>query len=116
MLPNRIKLSTKATQKMQYIKSHTGITPNILSRIAIMLAIKEGNNLKNAGIGDLEGQVLEKSILFGDHVDIYEVLINQHIHDHHIELGPQIAIASLIEVGVHKMGQVKSLVDICKLK
>lgn len=116
MLPNRVRLSTKATHKMQYIKSQTGITPNILSRIAIMLAIKEGNNLKNAGIGDFEGQVLDKSVLFGDHIEIYDVLINQHFYDNDIELEPQKAIASLVEVGVHKMGQVKNLIDICRLK
>ena len=55
MLPNRIKLSKKATDKLRYLKSKTGLTPNILSRIAIMLAIKEGGNLSNAGVGDING-------------------------------------------------------------
>lgn len=116
MLPNRVKLSTNATRKMQYIKSQTGITPNILSRIAIMLAIKESNNLKNAGIGDFEGQVLDKSVLFGDHDEVYDVLINQYINDNNIELEPQKVVASLVEIGVHKMGHVKNLIDICELK
>lgn len=115
MLPNRITLSSKATNKMQYIKSQTGVTPNILSRIAIMLAIKEGNTLNNAGVGDSEGQTLDKSVLFGDHIDVYDVVINQHIHEFDIKLDLQKAIPALIEVGVHKMGQVKSLVDVCKL-
>ncbi len=116
MLPNRVHLSTKATHKMQYIKSKTGITPNILSRIAIMLAIKEGGDLKNSGVADFEGQVIDKSVLFGDHTEVYDVLINQYIHDHKIKLDIQKTISSLIEIGIHKMGHVKDLNDICSLQ
>lgn len=116
MLPNRVRLSAKATHKMQYMKSQTGITPNILSRFAIMLAIKEGGNLKNSGAEDTDGQVLDKSVLFGEHTDVYDVLINQYIYDHDIKLDIQSTITSLIEVGVYKMGHVKNLVDLCNLK
>jgi len=116
MLPNRVRLSTNATNRLQYIKTKTGITPNILSRIAIMLAIKEGGNLTNSGVEDCDGQILDKSVLFGDHAEIYDVLINQYIHDYDIELDTQNTIASLVEVGVHKMGHIKNLVDICNLK
>ncbi len=116
MLPNRVRLSTKTTNKMQRIKSLTGITPNVLSRIAIMLAIKEGSNLKNSGVEDMDGQTLDKSVLFGDHTEIYDVLINQYIHDNKIDLDIQKIISSLIEVGSHKMGHIKSLIDVCDLK
>ncbi len=116
MLPNRVRLSTNATNKMQYLKSQTGITPNILSRFAIMLAIKEGSNLKNAGAQDLDGQILDKSVLFGDYTEIYDVLINQYIFDNDIALGTSKTISSLIEVGIHKMGHIKNLVDVCNLK
>jgi len=116
MLPNRVRLSTKSTQKMQYLKSKTGITPNILSRIAIMLAIKEGGNLKNSGVENYDGQVLDKSVLFGEHAEVYDVLINQYIHEYDIDLDIQKTITSLVEVGVHKMGHIKSLGDICSLK
>lgn len=116
MLPNRVRLSSKASQKLQYIKQQTGITPNILSRVAIMLAIKEENSLKNAGVADFEGQALEKSVLFGEHTDVYDVLINQYIHDNKIDLEPQKAIASLVEIGVHKMGHIKNLSDLCALE
>ena len=115
MLPNRIRLSTTATHKMQYMKNKTGITPNILSRVAIMLAIKEENSLKNAGVSDQDGQVLEKSVLFGEHTDLYDVLINQYINENKIDIDTQKTIASLVEIGVHKMGHIKNLTDICNL-
>mgnify|MGYP006415434995 CR=1 FL=1 len=116
MLPNRVRLSTTASQKMQYLKNQTGITPNILSRIAIMLAIKEDNSLKNAGVSDYDGQVLDKSVLFGDHTDVYDVMINQYMNDNNIDMDTQKTIASLVEIGVHKMGHVKNLSDLCKLE
>jgi len=116
MLPNRVKLSTKVTNKMQRIKSLTGITPNVLSRISIMLAIKEGGDLKNSMVDDYEGQSLDKSVLFGEHTEVYDVLINQYIYDYSIDLDITKTIVSLIEAGVHKMGHVKNLIDICELK
>lgn len=115
MLPNRVRLSTKASQKMQYLKNQTGITPNILSRVAIMLAIREESNLSNAGVADFDGQVLDKSVLFGDHTDIYDVIINQFIHEQNIEGDTAKTIASLVEIGVHKMGHIKNLSNLCNL-
>lgn len=115
MLPNRVKFSKTATDKLRYIKSNTGLTPNILARMAIMLALKDDSSLRNAGVADSDGQELNKSVLFGDHAHVYEVMINQFIHDNNIDQPIQKVIASLVEVGVHKMGHVKNLSDLCKL-
>jgi len=99
MLPNRIKLSKKATDKLRYLKSKTGLTPNILSRIAIMLAIKEGGNLSNAGVGDINGgQELNDTTLFGEHISVYDVMINQYIHDKNINLSTAETIVAMVEV------------------
>lgn len=115
MLPNRVKFSKTATDKLRYMKSNTGLTPNILARMAIMLALKDDSSLRNAGVADSDGQELNKSVLFGDHAYVYEVMINQFIHDNKIDQPMQRVISSLVEVGVHKMGHVKSLSDLCKL-
>ena len=115
MLPNRVKLSTKSTDKFRYLKSKTGLTPNILARIAMMLALKEGSNLSNAGVADNDGQDLNKSVLFGDYEDVYDVMINQYMHDYDVDMNIQQTIVALIEVGVHKMGHLKSVEEIYKL-
>ncbi|PCH58862.1 MAG: hypothetical protein COC14_00065 [Burkholderiaceae bacterium] len=115
MLPNRVKLSTKSTDKFRYLKSKTGLTPNILARIAMMLALKEGSNLSNAGVADNDGQDLNKSVLFGEHEDVYDVMINQYLYEHDVDMDVQQAIVALIEVGVHKMGHLKSIEEIYKL-
>ena len=115
MLPNQIQLTTNATNKLHQLKSKTGLTPNICSRIAIMLALRESNNLSNVELGDLNGQVLHKGILFGQDIEIYDILINQYIIDNDIKLDIKKAITSLIEVGIYKMGHVKSLLDLIRL-
>jgi DNA sulfur modification protein DndE len=115
MLPNRIKLSKSATDKLRNMKGNTGVTPNVLSRIAIMLALKDSSSLQNAGVSDSEGVDLLKSVLFGDHEPVYEALITQYLHQNKSELSMHQAIVALIEVGVHKMGHIKTLSDVCKL-
>ena len=116
MLPTRIKLSKKATDKLRYLKIQTGLTPNILSRVAIMLAIKEGGNLSNAGVGEMDGgQELNDSTLFGEHISLYDVIINQYIEDKKIGLSLTETIVALVEVGVHKMGHIKRVEQLCEL-
>jgi len=112
MLPNRIALSNNATGKLRYMKQHTGVTPNILSRIALIKAIEAGGSLKNAGVADGEGQVLSRDVLFGDHVKAYEVILTQYMHDNDISLSLSELIPALIEVGIHKMGHVKKVQDL----
>lgn len=116
MLPNQITLSQQATNKLQHIKSNTGITPNILSRIAIMLAIKDKGCIANTGVNDHNGQVLSKSVLFGEYTEVYDVIINQYFYENNIDMPLKDTIAALVEAGVHKMGHIKQLTDICKLK
>jgi len=116
MIPNRIKLSKKATDKLRFLKTKTGLTPNILSRIAIMLAIREGSNLSNAGVGDMNGgQELNDTTLFGEHLAIYDVLINQYIYDKQLTLNITETIVAMVEIGVHKMGHIRKVEELCNL-
>jgi DNA sulfur modification protein DndE len=116
MIPNRIKLSKKATDKLRYLKTQTGLTPNILSRIAIMLAIKEGSDLSNAGVGEMDGgQELNDTTLFGEHIAMYDVLINQYIHDKKLGLSVGETIVAMVEIGVHKMGHIRQLEQLSDL-
>jgi len=116
MLPNRIRLSTKSTGKLRYLKAKTGLTPNVLARIAIMLAIKEGSDLSNAGVNDTNGgQELNDSTLFGEYIYLYDVLINQYITDKDIQLSTADTIIAMIEIGVHKMGHVKQLEHLAQI-
>ena len=116
MLPRSITLSKVATDKLRSMKGSTGLTPNILSRVAIMLAIKDGSSTTNASVGDAEGQTLSKDVLFGEHTEVYEVLLNQYVHDTNNECSLAEIIPSLIEAGVHKMGHIKCINDLANLR
>ena len=116
MLPNRIKLSKKATDKLRAMKAQTGLTPNILARIAIMLALKEEKDFTVNGVPDIDGQELNQSVLFGDQIQVYDILIRQYIDQWKIGHPIQGAISSLVDAGVHKIGHVKSLYDIANIK
>lgn len=116
MLPRSVTLSKKATDKLRMMKGSTGVTPNILARIAIMLAAEDGSNLKSASVGDANGQVLSKDVLFGDYAEAYEVLITQYVKESSIDRPIHEVIVALIESGVHKMGHIKSLSDLLALK
>ena len=116
MIPNRIKLSKKATDKLRFLKTKTGLTPNILSRIAIMLAIREGGDLSNAGVGIMEGgQELNDTTLFGEHIYLYDILINQYIYDKQLNLTVGETIVALVEIGIFKMGHIRELEQLCDL-
>jgi DNA sulfur modification protein DndE len=116
MLPNRIKLSKNATDKLRYLKSKTGLTPNILSRVAIMLAIRDGTDLSNSTVSDMEGgQELNDTTLFGEHIYLYDILINQYIHDKQLKLTVGETIVAMVEIGVYKMGHIKQIEELCCL-
>lgn len=116
MLPNRIKLSKNATDKLRYLKTKTGLTPNILSRVAIMLAIRDGTDLSNSTVSDMEGgQELNDTTLFGEHIYLYDILINQYIHDKQLKLTVGETIVAMIEIGVYKMGHIKQIEELCCL-
>lgn len=114
-IPNRITLSKTSTNKLQSLKKYTGITPNIMSRIAIMLAINSNHDIKNTSMRGAKGQVLEKDTLFGEQIDIYEIVIRQYISDNAVDMSVALVIASLVDIGVHKMGNIRSLEQLCSL-
>ncbi|MCR4509198.1 DndE family protein [Pseudomonas sp. 32.2.56] len=113
--PHKFKVSGSSTAKLKFLKSKTGLTPNILCRFAIALALADENGLGNASVSDLEGQEFNAPTLFGENIDIYEALLRQFTHDSQLAWDPVRHIASLVEVGLHKMGHVRSLKEVAQL-
>ena len=115
MLPNRVHLSKKSTDKLRSMKGKTGLTPNILSRIAMMLAIREDGDLTNAGVADYDGQELNQSVLFGEHIDAYDVLINQFVYEKEIDMKLEKVIPALVEIGIFKMGHINNISQVSSI-
>ena len=114
-LPNRVKLSRKATDRLRMLRQRTGVTPNILARVAIMKALETSTDLVNAGVNDTDGQELSRDILFGDLTGSFELLLHFYIESNNITEPIKDVIEGLIEIGVHKIGHIKNVSDLALL-
>ena len=114
MIPNRIRVSRHATSRLTFLKSQTGLTPNILSRVAFMLAIRDMRKIPQL-VEDFSGQEFNAPTLFGEHQEIYELLLTKYFHVTADEEDPNTVISNLIENGLHKMGHIRSLEDVVRL-
>jgi DNA sulfur modification protein DndE len=74
MLPNRFRISGRATRALGNLKAATGVTPNILCRYAFALSIKDG---KKGGLKEpaLDGSEFNLPTLFGEHAAAFECVI-----------------------------------------
>ena len=110
MLPNRFRISSRATETLKQIKGRTGVTPNIVCRMALVLSLRDGQQGGMQKV-NLDGSEFNTPTLLGDLPLAYECLIRQ-VH------GPldgrevlQI-VAAHIESGVDQLKRVRSLGDL----
>lgn len=114
-IPTSISISKKVRDSFQTIKNRTGVTNNVLSRIAITLAMDSGVGLDAVVKDDAGGQTLSRDLMFGDLLEGFDVLLRQYMHDNEVEMQVGPAISSLVEIGAHKMSHCRSLNDLCDL-
>lgn len=114
MIPHRIRISEQSSSRLKYLKSKTGLTPNILSRLAIALSIR-GMKRVTRGSPNLHGQEFNAPTLFGEHQGLYDLLLIHYIEVTGDNREAGVIIANLIENGLHKMGHVRCLEDLAKL-
>ena len=74
MLPNRVPTSKFAQDQMSLIKQRTGITPNLIARLAIAKSIESKFDYKSIN-PDKDGKPLTMSTLLGDLSLYYEHLL-----------------------------------------
>ena len=112
MLPSRLRISKETSDQLKYIKSKTGVTPNILCRLAIANSFKDQKQLKDKKI-ELDGLEFNSSTLFGNHVKLYECLFQQ-IYGRLDSKELEYVVASHIAEGVKALKSVKSLSDLTR--
>lgn len=115
MIPHRLKISEAATSRCRYIKSRTGVTPNITCRIALMLSLRDKRPTFKEGV-DAQGQEFNAPTLFGEHQRVYELLLEKYKAETADERDLAEIISCHIDNGLHKMGHVRSLLDLAKLE
>lgn len=114
-LPNEIVLSTRVTNRFGYIKQHTGITPNIMARIALLKALEMEVGPELLETPESLHQKIPRDVAFGDYEDIFSYSIKFYIdkYDYHGDVKE--LISNLIETGSYKIGSIKKPQDMLSL-
>jgi DNA sulfur modification protein DndE len=73
VLFNKLKISTDATSRLRSISQRTGVTPNLLCRMALVLSLEEGP--VGAQAPDEAGREFNAYTLTGDHEALIVALI-----------------------------------------
>ena len=103
MIPHRVRVSEQATARLKYLKSKTGMTPNILSRFAFLLSARDLRRVTR-GTADLAGQEFLAPTLFGEHQELYDLLLVRYVDQTKDDREPAAIIANHIENGLHQDG------------
>ncbi|KXO06796.1 DndE family protein [Marinobacter excellens] len=112
MFPTRIQLSKQTWDRLQFLQTKTRLTPNVLARIAIALALRDTQTaIINESKPD-QLHVINRDVLFGGQEKAYEALIRQLCSEQKIDADPQSIVRSLIDSGLHKMGHTKTTSDL----
>lgn len=112
MFPARLYLSKNTWDRLQYLQTKTRLTPNVMARIAISLALRD---IRTASINENkpeETHVINREVLFGEQEKSYEALVRQFCAEQTVDADIQNIIRSLIDNGLHKIGHIKSISDL----
>lgn len=110
MLPKRMKISKAAADTLKLIKGRTGVTPNLVCRIALVLSLEDGER-GGTKVCDQDGNEFNSPTLFGEHALLFECLILEV----HGRLDPKrcaAVISSHIETGLDRLRKSKNLLEL----
>lgn len=71
---SKLKISSDATSKLRSLRQRTGITPNLLCRMALMISLEEGP-LGGAAIPDEDGSEFNAYTLTGEYGALIAALL-----------------------------------------
>jgi Domain of unknown function (DUF1832). len=112
MFPTRIQLSKKTWDRLQFLQTKTRLTPNVLARIAISLALRDTRTAVINEAKPDQVHVMNRDVLFGEHEQAYEALIRQFCSNNEVTANPHDIIRSLVDSGLHKMGHIKNPINL----
>ena len=112
ILPLEIALSYKQTNRFSSIKSRTGVTPNIIARIAILKALEENIEPDKLEKASNLSQKIPRDIAFGDFIDLFDFAISHYTKKYNYSGDVRELISNLIETGAHKIGNIQNISEI----
>jgi len=82
MLPNKMKISERATNSLRRLQNNTGLTVNVSSRLAFFTSLERGFRYDSEATQvEHTGRELDKHTWLGDNVDIVEMLLKETYPD-----------------------------------
>lgn len=110
MLPNRIHVSRRAAETLKILKGRTGVTPNLICRMALTLSLREGPAGADKA-GDLSGSEFNLPTLLGTDPAAYEALL-RWVHPDLPDTEVQRVVAGHIENGLEELRKARNLLEL----
>lgn len=110
MLPKRVRISQGATDILKVLKGRTGLTPNIICRIALILSLEDGER-GGAKQVDQSGSEFNAPTLYGEFALLFECMIRE-VHGDMTLRDLPLVIASHIEHGMDRLRKSKTVLEL----
>lgn len=110
MLPKRLKISKSATDTLKMLKGRTGVTPNLICRIALLLSLEDGPKGGTRSISEF-GSELNMPTLFGEFAFLFEALIRE-VHGPLDVKQCSAVIVSHIDSGLERLRKSKNVLEL----
>lgn len=113
----RFKLSEEATNITEKIKLRTGLTPNILCRLALMYSINEPR-IPDPTLYDNKGMEINRFTLLGDWDSLYIAILKERCLDDGLDVEKELfsQFRAHIHRGIKSMSNLfSSIIDLYKL-
>ena len=107
---NRFRITKNATHILKLLKARTGVTPNILCRVALMTSLEQGKPSSKRPT-ELDGSEFNTPTLFGEYVQIYDSFIRQ-VHGEIEAKQYNLIVAWHIDRGLEQLKRCKTLLDL----
>jgi DNA sulfur modification protein DndE len=109
MLPKRLRISQPATETLKILKARTGLTPNIVCRVALLISLEAGAK-GGKRRPDQGGSEFNAPTLFGEHGNVFDALILQ-VHGYLNQKDLVDTIVSHIDDGLALLKKSKNLLE-----
>ncbi|TFZ03379.1 DNA sulfur modification protein DndE [Ramlibacter rhizophilus] len=110
MLPKRLKISKSASDTLRVLKGRTGLTPNLVCRMALLLSLEEGAGGGSRRIDEF-GSEFNAPTLFGEFGFVFEGLLRQ-VHGRLDAKDVPLIVASHIDSGLERLRKSRSLLEL----
>lgn len=115
MLPNRMQLCRKTEEQLKRLKSYTGLTPNIVARLAFFRSVESGYRYSSTNDTlKLDGTlVLDKITWLGETLQSTELILKMLYPNDDPRIITK-AWASHVEDGISSLRNHKNLKEFCQ--